>query len=933
MVVQLGNNAPVAAAYEKGTATALSLYAMNPDTPPPPPNSRPDPQTVLRELRTRAERRQLVTQEVSPETAPKVQRLIQELQVHQIELEMQYEELLLAQAEVEASRAQYLDLYEFAPVGYCTLTSPDTVRQLNLHMAQLLGTVRQQLLNRRLGLFVDLADRARFADFVQQLYRSGERNTITLAMRRHDGQLLYARLDGTLTRNDYLEPQLRLALTDVTEQYQTNQALALSEKRFRTLFDRNQDGMVLLRDNRFIDCNQATLNLLGLRHKNELLGRHAAAFSPERQANRQLSVGLADTYWEQTLSRGYCRFEWCRLRADGEEFWEDILQTAIPEAGGTIIHATWRDITAEKQAATLLRQSEQRFRHALDASALGVIDWDLTNDTLYWDERAQAIFGLPYSTGSTPSAAAISRVHPADQARLLQLIRDVQPGQTALEVEYRVLRPDGSEAHVTMTGQVNVDHNQQNGRLLGLIRDVTERRVTEQELSYKNRLLQHILGHMPVLLGRLSPEGRYLELSGAGLRRLHLADNELAGKSIFDVFPTLAEPTRRLLAGEEVNFLGAAEQEGEQVYFQSYGFFDAERAQGIVFAIDVTDSEQRREQLRKEQQFTQNLLDSSIDCIVALDATLRVTAWNCQAARFTGICAANALGKHLFTLLPALEQDSIFQGLLQQALAGQVAQYLSWPGRYFPGPLDLNLLPLTATCAPHGVLLLARDVTQRQQLLAETTRLKLREQQVVLSAILTTQEEERRRIAEALHNGVGQLLYATSLHLDQLPASEPQKSSKHLLSEAIKATRSISFELTPGILEDFGLVMALRELHKRIPAASLRVNMHLEGLEDELPATLQTAIYRIVQELLNNVMRHAEAQEAFVSVVHTNHAVKVRVQDDGKGFDPSRHRNGIGLSGIRNRVKLLGGQLQLSSQPGQGTTIGLLVPVVYPEPA
>ena len=294
-----------------------------------------------------------------------------------------------------------------------------------------------------------------------------------------------------------------------------------------------------------------------------------------------------------------------------------------------------------------------------------------------------------------------------------------------------------------------------------------------------------------------------------------------------------------------------------------------------------------------------------------------------------------AVGKQLEEAIPALAEDGEFMGLFTRALAGETVQHLSWSGRYFRGTLDLNLVALLSTGQAAGVLILARDVTQREQLRAETTLLKLREQQVVLSAILTTQEEERRRIAEALHNGVGQLLYAASLHLDQLPNSAPVKSSKQLLRDAVRATRTISFELTPGILEDFGLPAALQELTKRIPAASLRVDMRLIGLEQPLSSLLQTAIYRIVQELLNNVMKHAHATTVEVEVARTPDTVQATVQDNGVGFDATNveARSGIGLAGIRNRVKLLGGQLCVTSEPGQGTTVCFSAPVPPGKPA
>ncbi len=767
---------------------------------------------ALQELRDRAERRRLVTQSPRTETPAEMQRLVQELQVHQIELEMQYEELLLAQAEAETSRAQYLDLYEFAPVGYCTLDAGGTLRQLNLRTAELLGQVRQQLQGRRLALFVEPTHRAEFAAFLARLLQTPDpatRQTIILPLVRPDGQPLELRFEGTPALSPTGDRQVRLALVSVTEQQQQARALALSE---------------------------------------------------------------------------------------------------------------------------------QRLSQALGAAAMGIIDWDFATGHWYGDARAQAMLGLPYSSRPRSTEIVAARLHPADRDRFRQLATLPSPGQAAgqpteLDLELCFIRPDGTDGYLSLVGHVLRDPAHPRGRLLGLVRDQTVRRRTELELRYKNRLLENILGHLPVVLGRLSPGGHYRELVGAGLRRLHLAENELVGASIFESFPAVAEPARRLLAGESVSFVGTAETADGPAYFQSYGFFDSERNEAIIFSVDITEREQQRAELEQQQQFTQRLLDNSIDAIIAFDAELRVTAWNRQAAAYTGIAATRALGRPFGELLPKVAHDPQFRKLVIRALAGETTELLSWTGHYFQGTLDLNLRPFTSSTQPHGVLLTARDVTQREQLLAETTRLQRRQQQLVLTAILTTQEEERRRIAEALHNGVGQLLYATSLHLTQLPDSEQLRAGQQLLKEAIRATRSISFELTPRILEDFGLPAALRELADRIPADSLRLELHLDGLDAPLASPVQMAVYRMTQELLNNVMKHAQARHVALTVTQRPDQFHLCITDDGVGFvpGPAPASGGIGLAGIRNRVELLGGTLAIDSRPGQGTTVTIDLPLA-PEP-
>ena len=776
--------------------------------PTPPPAD--DPRAALRQ---RAERRRLVAEALPPDASPEVQRLVQELQIHQIELEMQNEELLLAQAEAEASRHQYVDLYDFAPVGYCTLTPAGIISQLNLRAGHLLGQERRRLLGRRLALFVALAERNQFAEFVARLWaRPGQRQSCELAMRRADETTFFAQLEGVAAPEGADEDQppssCRLALLDVTARRQAADALAASEARFRATFEQARDGMVLLNDQTLVDLNAAALHLLGQADKGRVLGCRLAQFWPEFQPDGRRSLDILTECLRTAQARGWGRLEWQRPGPAGEERWDELSVNPVLVAGQALLHVAWRDITARKQNEQQLAASESQLQLALAATGSGVWGWELASQTMHQDARAQEIFGLAPAAGAGPLTGSQwqALIHPADRARVEQALAQARQAREVFDLECRLEPPGGGVRHVAAVGRFS--YEEPGGpllRLTGLVRDITARRAVEEELGYKNRLLQNILQNLPVVLSRLGPDGRYREQTGRGLLRLALAPNELVGRVAAAVFPKSAAYFTKMLAGERATYQASVLVAGQPVYLQCFGFFDEEQQEVVIFALDITDSERLKE---------------------------------------------------------------------------------------------------------------------------AATRQQLRQQQEVLSAILTTQEEERRRIAEALHNGVGQLLYGTRLHLDGLPPSEAVRASKDLLNEAIRATRSISFELTPSILEDFGLTVALQELVSRIPG-SLAVDLSLRGLEEPLPPLLATAVYRIVQELLNNVMKHAQAQEAYVQVTREEDQVHVSVEDNGVGFDADgpAPRAGIGLAGIRTRVGLLGGTFSSQSRPGRGTGFFLQVPV------
>jgi len=220
----------------------------------------------------------------------------------------------------------------------------------------------------------------------------------------------------------------------------------------------------------------------------------------------------------------------------------------------------------------------------------------------------------------------------------------------------------------------------------------------------------------------------------------------------------------------------------------------------------------------------------------------------------------------------------------------------------------------------------ATDIQEQKDAQEVAIQLRLQQQKEILATILKTQEAERIRISEGLHNGLGQILYASKLNLLELSTtSAPQKKAKanieNLLDEAITATRNISFELTPSILKDFGMKTALEELIRRISSKKLTISCDVVGFEDRPSYEIELALYRIIQELLNNMLKHAQATEAFIEIINQPDEVQLHVQDNGVGFDMRMldQGTGLGLNSIRNRVQLLNGSLHVDSRKEQGT--------------
>jgi signal transduction histidine kinase len=217
-----------------------------------------------------------------------------------------------------------------------------------------------------------------------------------------------------------------------------------------------------------------------------------------------------------------------------------------------------------------------------------------------------------------------------------------------------------------------------------------------------------------------------------------------------------------------------------------------------------------------------------------------------------------------------------------------------------------------------------------------------RAQQEMLARVIDAQEAERARVARDLHDQIGQSLTSVLLGLrlvdgslssdapDVKDARAHTDEVRGLVAHALDEVRQLAFELRPTVLDDVGLVAAVRRLAGDLSERfGVPIDLQLDAVDDEtrLPPEIETVVYRIVQEALTNVARHAEATRASVEITVSGHSARAAIVDDGVGFEvgPGPLRS-LGLAGMRERASLVDGHLDIASTPGVGTTVVLEVP-------
>jgi signal transduction histidine kinase len=244
--------------------------------------------------------------------------------------------------------------------------------------------------------------------------------------------------------------------------------------------------------------------------------------------------------------------------------------------------------------------------------------------------------------------------------------------------------------------------------------------------------------------------------------------------------------------------------------------------------------------------------------------------------------------------------------------------------------LAAGLLLVIASMA--YILRLERQTRNRYTELAQSRH----ELERLSSRLVDAQEEERRSISRELHDEVGQSLGALLVDLGRLSTNLPADSSeireridhmKSLTERTVGTVRDIALLLRPSMLDDLGLVAALewqgREVSRR---SEMEVAVESANVTDDLPDEYKICVYRLVQEALNNAVRHSRARNAKVRVAGGASGIEIEISDDGQGFDPQRTR-GLGILGMEERVKRLGGSLAVQSAPGQGSMVKAELPL------
>jgi len=486
---------------------------------------------------------------------------------------------------------------------------------------------------------------------------------------------------------------------------------------------------------------------------------------------------------------------------------------------------------------------------------------------------------------------------------------------------------------------------------LDLEREITERKQAEDALRGSEASVKKILMAAPIGIGMVRDRviswvsDRFIEMVG-------FTRDELIGKSAKVVYEDDKEFDR---VGREkygqISEKGIGEvdtrlkrKDGSiiHVHLRSTSVDPNDLSAGVIFTVlDITERKRMEERLR----LLSSALEQSSDGIAVTDLEGNLLFVNNAFATMHGYAAEELVGRHL-SLFHATEQmPSVEAANRQMQNTGEFSGeiwHVRRGGMVFPALMHNSLLRDEAgnTVGMIGSLI---DITEHKR--AEKALRESEERLRYLSSqLITAQEEERKGISLELHDEMGQTLTAIGLNLESIGKElTPEHAAmiKDKLAETISLVehasdhvRDLSLDLRPSMLDDLGLLPTLRwYVNSYEKRTETPVIFEALNLEERLAPEVEIVLYRIVQESLNNIRKHAQAKKVKIRLEQKKKKIGVLIEDDGIGFHSDRAVSettlvkGIGLLGMQERVRLLGGSLKIRSREGQGTSIFVELPL------
>jgi len=732
-------------------------------------------------------------------------------------------------------------------------------------------------------------------------------------------------------------------VSDITRRREAEKNLWESEALFHLQIDRVKDYAIftLDREGNVLNWNAGAERLKGYQAE-DIIGKSFSCFYPEEE--RQ--AGKPEKMLKAAAAEGQATDEGWRIRKDRSMFWAEVIITALRDDCGKLrgFSKVTRDITKRKQAEEQLRRSEEKFLGLFANAPFGIFqtspDGQLTrvNPTL---AHMFAYLSPQEMVESVKDVVSQLYVHSEQRYGLLQ--KALASDQYARgEVEFR--RKDGS--HFAANLYIRPVQSDAESYVEGFVEDISSRREAEEALKKSELQFRQMAENIDEVFWLTSPatpavlyvSPAYQRIWGRPCSELYLHHRSWMEAIFPENLPRVQRDLEELDSGKAVAMeYRIRRPDGTACWISDRGYPHRDASGKVTFATgvatDITVRKQLEETLRLSESKLSIIFNNEIYaiCIFEVDSG-RILDVNEAHVAMYGYSREELLSGMTAYQLSAENNDSRYsvQTVVHtNATFVPLRHHRRKDGTVFPVEIVGGAYLWSGKEVMFG---LVHDITERKK--AEKTLKRYAQRLIVL------EEDLRTRISMDLHDDIGQELTALSfnlahidnnLHEDELRSTI--EDSRLLTKEISRSVRNMMVDLRPAQLEEYGLAAAIRShVSQFAERTGLAVALQISPQFPRLSAKKEIALFRITQEALTNIAKHAAASQATLSLESDADVVRLCISDDGQGFVPREAAlqpagSGWGITIMRERAELVGASFRLTTNPGEGTAIEIEVGV------
>jgi PAS domain S-box-containing protein len=619
------------------------------------------------------------------------------------------------------------------------------------------------------------------------------------------------------------------------------------------------------------------------------------------------------------------------VRPDGSTIWARARGEAKRDTAGRIVglRGTAQDIAERKLAETELSLAHDRLRLAMEAGKSVGWDRDVKSgrDSLFGD--LQGMFGIPSEIYDGQVEDFHRYLHAEDRRRVVEAIDYAMETHKPYAAEFRLRWPDGTVRWLAAKGKFYYSQNGEPERMLGVATDITDRKLAEEALreSEERFRLAAEAGRMYTfdwdvvtdVIVRSEESNRIFGLIGEPIRltkRELLARVHPEDRAAF--INSLAECTAQR-PNTQISYR-LLRPDGSVLWLERTGhaFFD-EQGRMVRMIGMVTDVTERKLAENKLQEY-ERTVEGLEEMIMVVDREYRFLIANNKFLKMRNMTKEQVVGRFVYEVLNKGVFEAVVKEKLDECFQGKIVRYEMKNTYPELGERDIlvSYFPIEGPSGVDRVACIVQDITEHK--LAEEAL------STVSQKLIEAHEEERTHIARELHDDVGQRLVLLAWQLGS-SKGDLRKQVEDLANDV----QALSHQLHSPKLDYLGLAAAAAgfcgELSDR---QRVEIEFHSENIPKELPKEISLCLFRVLQEALQNAIKHSGSRHFQVSLRGGASEIELTVHDSGIGFEPEEaiEGRGLGLTSMQERLKLVQGKLSIDSKPQRGTTIHARVPVI-----